>query len=133
MKNKVTYRVYRQTLEKLLREKGTNITTLSLQIGHAHSYLSVRFTGGVESVMLERPTVAAIAMALDVEIKAVLAKPELNEKTCTTQLPVAGDDELKEIIRDGFKMLHADLRALLAEWKPKETEPKYQIKEREQP
>lgn len=39
-----------------------------------------------------------------------------------------------EIIAASANMLHNDLRALLAEWKPKEPkEPKYAIKEREQP
>lgn len=218
-------RVYKSTLEKILKEHYTDFSSISEKLGYEKGYISVMFyEGGGISAQMPIPFVISMSNLLAVKYEAFLEVPrydddlEMNkimgeffdaciiidnnslpkprterlklyrryESFCNDEgiIPVSrnvfysflrdrfreiklaggryfegvaikdqdterGQELARDITADDFEilqkaiceqiaaaanMLHNDLRALLAEWRPKEqTESKYQIKEREQP
>ena len=140
--NKV--RVYRETIFPLIEGKMTK-QDFSELTGHNKTYINTMMAPGYRDVA--RAQVMLWANILGVAEDDITAIPKYKEEPKTFTIAKESEDfikaitgakdneELKELITDGFRMLHQDIQLLIEAmdryWKP--TEPKYEIKEREQP
>jgi len=140
--------VYKDVLYKILKDHNIRADEMSIRLGYSRTYLSATFSNG-GGIRAEIPTAAVVAMSALLAVKqeditAAPPKPKAQAET-QTQPAVAANgltkqdlddavERLRQTINFAANMLHNDLRALLAEWKPKEpVPPKYAIKEREEP
>lgn len=143
-----TVTVYKDVLYKILKDHNIRADEMSIRLGYNRNYLSATFSSG-GGIHAEIPTAAVVAMSALLAVKqdditAEPSRPKPQIPASAMSAP-AGDrltkqdlddavERLRQTINFAANMLHNDLRALLAEWKPKEpVPPKYAIKEREEP
>ena len=130
---KKTLRVYRETVFALAEEKKLTVRKLCLEAGLSESFLSVRFTRGgkgyTELSKLHAIALCSVLQCTETELTAIPMSAKKERE------PKEGSGDLEGLIRDGFAMIHRDIRDLIETmdryWKP---EPKkYEVKKREQP
>lgn len=127
-------RVYRETMDAVLAQKGITKAQFNDLIGCSGSYYTTTFQRGYADLTEARARMWA--NAIDVSIDLITAIPHSKKNTQHTEptIELVDADRLEGLILDGFRMIHQDIQLLIEAmdryWKPEE--PRYQIKEREQ-
>ena len=114
--------IYKETLHKLCKSKKTDMSKLSRELGYNRNYLSMPFTKKPNTPHNYPFAVASGIMAiLGCTEEELTKKPEL-PKTATVSVNTAPTQIVHgvdpELIKEGFRMIHADLQELIRLWKP---------------
>lgn len=139
-------RIYKETVEEVLKKYRLSKGKFCEDMGHSGSWFGTTLARGYYDIA--KPNLRMWAMVIgctEDELTAIPVSPqgkakEKQEKQDSAQ--AAADNEtlsmlanLMATMLEGFSMLHTDIRNLIETmdkyWKP--TEPKYEIREREQP
>lgn len=112
--------IYKETLHELCNKKKTNMSKLSKELGYNRNYLSLPF---VKKPNVPHDYPFAVASGIMAILKCteeeLTRKPAKTVTVALTTPPtqiVHGVDP--EIIKEGFRMIHADLQELIRLWKP---------------
>lgn len=137
-------RIYRETVDKCLADHDMRKTDFCDAMGHTSAWYGTTFgTKGYYNITKAQLKLWAITIGCteDELTKIPVAVPKKEEKPTVTEVGVTNDElmavvnNLTATLIDGFRMLHQDIQILTETmhkyWKPEE--PKYEIKEREQP
>lgn len=133
-------KVYRETIDALLKKKKMTRTDFCEQIGYTPSWFSKSFAKGYYEV--PKPNLLLWALVIgcaEADITAIPVSPKgkaKNNADCQDSVePNKETADIKETMVDGFRMLHQDLQMLIETmhkyWRSEE--PKYQVRDREQP
>lgn len=115
--------IYKETLHELCKSKKITVSKLSQDLGYNRNYLSMPFVK--KGSPYNYPT------AIGYGIMAILkcTEEELTKKpaktvtvSAITPPPQITNGVDPELIKEGFRMIHADLQELIRLWKPT-TEP----------
>lgn len=110
--------IYKETVRKIALQKKTTLSELSRNLGYNRNYLAIAF-GKKDSHNFPYAIIAGICTILK------CTEEELGEvPTKTAIVPVStGPTQIihgvdPEIIKESFRMIHADLQELIKLWKP---------------
>ena len=111
--------IYKETLNELCKKKKTNMSKLSKELGYNRNYLSLPFVKKPNVPHNYPFAVASGIMAIigctEEDLTAVPKTATVSVSTAPTQVVHGVDPEL---IKEGFRMIHADLQELIRLWKP---------------
>ena len=111
--------IYKETLHELCDKKKTNMSKLSKELGYNRNYLSLPFVKKPNVPHNYPFAVASGIMAIigctEEDLTAVPKTATVSVSTAPTQVVHGVDPEL---IKEGFRMIHADLQELIRLWKP---------------
>ena len=132
-------KIWRETFERICGDCGLTKTDIEKRLGKGNGWLYHRLLKGYgEFTKMEVFSIAAIVGCTEEELQEIpVAKGKVipAEDFVTVKKLELDMTELYALLTDGFRMLHLDLQILTETmdkyWKP--TEPKYEVKEREQP
>lgn len=130
-------RIYRETVDKCLADHNMRKTDFCDAMGHTHGWYSVTFSKGYYDITKANLRLWSIIIGCtEEELTAIPMARAISKDEIPAVDEVKFDlTELIAMLTDGFRMLHKDLQILTETmdkyWKP--TEPKYEVKEREQP
>ena len=132
-------RIYKETVDKVLKDYDLNSIRFSDLMEYSSSWYSKTFSKGYYDITVQKLRMWAILIGCTeeelLEIPVAKGKVIPAEDFVTVKKLELDMTELYALLTDGFRMLHQDLLILTETmdkyWKP--TEPKYEVKEREQP
>lgn len=139
-------RIYKETVEKMLKQHGMNKSEFNDAMGHGKSWFPTTFAKGYYDISTANLRLWAFVIGCKEDELTEIPKAKEEPKAYTiansaeamlmTDIRLNKDmEELTALITDGFRMIHQDIQLLIETmdryWKPEE--PKYEAKEREQP
>ena len=111
--------IYKETLQELCNKKKTSMSRLSKELGYNRNYLAMPFSKKPNVPHNYPFAVASGIMAIigctEEDLTAVPKTATVSVSTAPTQVVHGVDPEL---IKEGFRMIHADLQELIRLWKP---------------
>ena len=126
---KGTTPVYRETLFRIFEERNIGVTDMSVRLGYSKNWISGKFSEhGGEVAYFPNVALVAICSLLAVKMEDLTKEPPRAKQKAPEaqgrQDADAGEllkavKSLENTLREATSLLHGDLRALLAEWKPK--------------
>lgn len=110
--------IFKETLHELCKSKKITVSKLSQDLGYNRNYLSMPFVK--KGSPYNYPTaigygIMAILKCTEEDLTAVPKTATIPVTTVQPQI-IHGVDP--EIIKEGFRMIHADLQELIRLWKP---------------
>ena len=138
-------KVWKETLYQIIEAKGTTAKKVSKEMGYNENYIALAFTksgrGYAELHKVQAVALCAVLGCTEEDLTAIPMSPEAKAKEdriieyAFNGATKEQMDRLTDQITAGFAMVHTDIRNLIEVmekyWKP--SEPKYELKEREQP
>lgn len=137
-----TKKVYKETMDKILHDKKMTQRDFAEMVGQSVAYYPNLFAKGYKDVTVRK--IAMWSKLLDISEDEITAIPKAKKTyTIATEAEEIAKEsaktqnlaELYALLIDGFRMIHQDIQILTDTmhkyWKPEE--PKYEVKEREQP
>jgi hypothetical protein len=135
-------KVYRETIETLLEKKKMTKMGFCEQIGYTQSWFSKAFGKGYCDVAMPNIKLWAIVIGCtEEELTAIPVSPSGKKKAdreAERPAEIVSTEQIGNLTAtmiDGFAMLHQDLQILIETmhkyWRSEE--PKYQVRDREQP
>ncbi len=104
--------IQKKVLERLCYAADINLGRLSTEIGFNPSYFSLFFSRQGEVASVPKATAVAACQVLGCTMDVLTEPPAEPAK------PAEVPPELIDVIREGFRMLHADLQAILKAVRP---------------
>lgn len=139
-------RVYRETMDALIAQKGITKTEFNRLVGHSDGYITAMMQKGYADILDNRVGLWATVLDVSPELVAAIPYSKREQEAVKVENPVqleipclegVSKEQFKELysmLVDGFAMIHQDLQMLTDTmhkyWRPEE--PRYQVKEREQ-
>lgn len=136
-------RIYRETVDRVLDKYRLSKTEFNKMMGHGGSWYGTTFNKGYYDISTANLRLWAFTIGCtEEELTEIPTAKKTPQPVCNVDSEImygaVKREDLEELIAmltDGFRMLHQDLQILTETmdkyWKP--TEPKYEVKEREQP
>lgn len=136
-------RIYRETVSKVLADKGMKKSDFCDAMGHTDGWYGATFSKGYYDITKANLRLWSIIIGCTEEELTAIPMFKEEPKAEPLNTPNTADmDALMALVAnhtqtmvEGIRMLHTDIRNLIETmdkyWKP--TEPKYEVKEREQP
>lgn len=136
-------KIYRETVDRVLENHKMSKSEFCFNMGHTTGWYGVTFKRGFYDIT--KPSLRLWATVIGCEEDELTKVPVSNvgktytisteaEELARTKVMEKNLAEMRELLTDGFKMLHTDIRNLIETmdkyWKP--DPPKYQVKDVEQ-